>query len=170
MKQGALRSQLWDLFKKFNDNLFDDVEERDTECYCKEVSNLLKNCTSFTESLNEIREHVEKLRKTAEFADEVDEINEYVKSFPGKITKKGFATIKGRIIDISKKHNVSIRGIVNHLEMNECPKVDFIKGIFDFENEILPIGYQSQAQMKFPKRVSKKTKVTSLDDSDSESA
>lgn len=169
-KQGALRLQLWDLFKKFNDNLFDNVEKSDTECYCKEVSDLLKNYTSFTESLDKIREHVEKLRKATEFADEVDEINEYVKSFPGKITTAGFATIKRRIIDISEKHNSSIRGIVNYLEVNECPKVDFIKGIFGFENEILPIGYQTQAQRKFPKRVSKKTKVTPLDDSDYESA
>ena len=162
-KQGALRGKLFDYFMELQDHLFDDVDDDCMGCYCKEVKKLLSDGILCAKSLIDVKNNVEKLRRERELIEGIKSIKALVAKYSKRLTDKRLGVIMDLINEVSREYNVGISVILGMLEELKCPNIKAISALFDDEDEQ---DGQSQVQMKATKKVSKKPKDMSSDDSD----
>ena len=160
-KQGALRGKLFDYFMELQDYLFDDVDDESMGCYCKEVKNLLDEGVLCSKSLIDVKNNVEKLRMERELIESIKSIKALVAKYSKRLTDTRLEVIMDFVNGVSREYNVGISVILGMLEELKCPNIKAIRALFDDEDG------QSQVQMGATKKVSKKPKDMSSDDSDS---
>lgn len=128
--QSELRSLLYDCFKEFQKQLFDNVEEEDIGCYCKKLKKLIHKGILCHKSMDELKDKLQESHKERELEKEVNNLKEIIKFHSKNLSENTFDIIKRYIEKVANNYDVKPNRIVKRLKEIDCPLIDTIEVMF----------------------------------------